>query len=354
MSRVRSALIAAGAVVLLVPAAAAAEAPPERAPSSSAPAPPPAAAADPTPASEGEAQPAPEHQQRASKLKLRLHRIKRGKLKVGGKFTAAGTLRPFVRGERVTLLLRRGKKTIRRKRMRVRERRHAGLTYGRFKISDKLVRPGRYTVRAIHHPSARLARARDRTRPFRIRYPDLDPGNHRDTVKVFNRLLARQGYVNDRGRAYDSATERAVLAFRKVNKMDRTTNATPKIFKRLAKGKGGYKVRHPGSGRHVEADLSRQIMVLAKGRKAKEIYHISTGAPATPTYPGTWRFYSKTPGYNSLGMYYSVYYNRGFAIHGYHSVPTYPASHGCLRNPIPNAKHIYNWVDVGMLIHIDR
>jgi lipoprotein-anchoring transpeptidase ErfK/SrfK len=28
-------------------------------------------------------------------------------------------------------------------------------------------------------------------------------------------------------------------------------------------------------------------------------------------------------------------------------VPTYPASHGCLRVPIPNARAIYDWIDIG-------
>ena len=51
-------------------------------------------------------------------------------------------------------------------------------------------------------------------------------------------------------------------------------------------------------------------------------------------------------------MYYSVYFIRGYAIHGYQSVPTYPASHGCLRNPIPDSKHIYDWVDIGDPIYV--
>ncbi len=50
-------------------------------------------------------------------------------------------------------------------------------------------------------------------------------------------------------------------------------------------------------------------------------------------------------------MYYSVYWHGGYAIHGYHSVPPYPASHGCVRNPIPESKFIYNWVSLGMSIY---
>jgi lipoprotein-anchoring transpeptidase ErfK/SrfK len=50
-------------------------------------------------------------------------------------------------------------------------------------------------------------------------------------------------------------------------------------------------------------------------------------------------------------MYYSVYWHGGYAIHGYASVPTYNASHGCVREPIPNAIFIYNWVRLGMSIY---
>jgi lipoprotein-anchoring transpeptidase ErfK/SrfK len=33
-------------------------------------------------------------------------------------------------------------------------------------------------------------------------------------------------------------------------------------------------------------------------------------------------------------------------------VPTHPASHGCIRIPIPQAREIYNWVQLGMPIWV--
>jgi lipoprotein-anchoring transpeptidase ErfK/SrfK len=69
------------------------------------------------------------------------------------------------------------------------------------------------------------------------------------------------------------------------------------------------------------------------------VVHVSTGATGnTPV--GRWRIYRKTPGTNSLSMYYSMYFLRGFATHGYPSVPTWPASHGCVRLP--------NWFAPGL------
>ena len=88
-------------------------------------------------------------------------------------------------------------------------------------------------------------------------------------------------------------------------------------------------------------------MALIDGRNVQRIYHISSGSPATPTVLGSYRTYMKTPGTNAKGMVYSSYFIRGYAIHGYASVPTYNASHGCLRVPVPDAVSIYNWVKMG-------
>ena len=55
----------------------------------------------------------------------------------------------------------------------------------------------------------------------------------------------------------------------------------------------------------------------------------------------------KAAGTNSLGMYMSSYFIRGYAIHGYPSVPMYPASHGCLRVPMSEAVSIFRWIHHG-------
>ncbi|TMK38355.1 MAG: L,D-transpeptidase, partial [Actinobacteria bacterium] len=69
--------------------------------------------------------------------------------------------------------------------------------------------------------------------------------------------------------------------------------------------------------------------------------------PSTPTVIGHFRVYTKDPGTNSEGMVDSNYFIAGYAIHGYADVPTYAASHGCLRIPIPNAAAVFAWVKVG-------
>ena len=43
---------------------------------------------------------------------------------------------------------------------------------------------------------------------------------------------------------------------------------------------------------------------------------------------------------------------RGVAIHGYASVPTYPASHGCVRTPLWFAPGFYSRWDVGASVYV--
>jgi lipoprotein-anchoring transpeptidase ErfK/SrfK len=51
-------------------------------------------------------------------------------------------------------------------------------------------------------------------------------------------------------------------------------------------------------------------------------------------------------------MYFSNYFIRGYAIHGYAEVPTFAASHGCLRVPLANAVSIYKWISLGNRIFV--
>ena len=91
-------------------------------------------------------------------------------------------------------------------------------------------------------------------------------------------------------------------------------------------------------------------MALIEGDTPVHTFHVSTGTGGTPTVRGNFRFYRKDPGYNEKRMYFSAYFIRGYATHGYSSVPNYNASHGCVRNPEQFSRFIYNWIDIGMPI----
>jgi L,D-transpeptidase catalytic domain len=300
---------------------------------------------DTTPAAPPPPSPAPPEQQKQA-LKLDLRGAKGGKVRVGHRLRILGTVSPWRAGQEVTVTVQRGNKAIKEEVVPVT---HAGAV-GQFgSRSPVLVEPGHYAVTAELTDGA----ARAGSDGLKIKYPTLNRGNRGKHVKIFNRVLDKQGYVPSRGRKFTERTGRAVLTYRKVHGMARTMRGTSGMFKKLAAGRGAYKLRRPGAGKHVEVSVGRQVMVLADNGKAQRTYPVSTGKSSTPTVRGHFRFYRRQPGFNSIGMYYSVYFHRGYAIHGYRSVPArYPASHGCVRSPIPDAHSIYNWVRLGMSIYV--
>jgi hypothetical protein len=269
-----------------------------------------------------------------------------GKLDVGKPARAFGYLRPFVPDQHVRVKLVEHGKVLRKVNPEVNK--VPGKNKGRFNFHSKdLVAPGSYKVIAEHERNGDQGRVVARSKKFGIKYPDLDPGNRSSVVRTFNRLLNRRGYFSSNGKKYNVRTEWGVMAFRKVNGMARNYNANPKIFRKLAANKGKFHLKYPDRGKHVEVDISKQVMALANHGKPQHVFAVSTGAPATPTIRGHFHFYRKDAGYNSEGMYYSVYFIRGYATHGYNPVPPYNASHGCVRNPIPDSIFIYNWISLG-------
>ena len=184
---------------------------------------------------------------------------------------------------------------------------------------------------------------------FRVRVPRRV--SRGPVAKLFNRSLQAQGFhTGTRGPRVTSGTHLAIKAFRKVNGMSWNEAYSPSIFRTLLLGKGAFNPRF-SDGKHVEVDISRQVMALVEGKRPVHTFHVSTGTGGTPTVLGNYRFYLKQPGYNSSRMYYSVYFIGGYATHGYSSVPNGRASHGCVRNPIQFSRFIYNWIDLGDPMH---
>jgi hypothetical protein len=171
-------------------------------------------------------------------------------------------------------------------------------------------------------------------------------------VRAFKKEMAKMGYVSGGGSCFNGRLGREVLAYRKVNDMDRNQKASATLVKKAFAGKGGYHVKYPGAGEHAEVPLSKQVLVLTKGDKPFAIYPVSTGKSSTPTITGHYTFYRREPGYNNEGMYYSFYWHNGYAVHGYAEVPNYPASHGCVRTFIADQPRIYDQLNYGESIFV--
>lgn len=254
-----------------------------------------------------------------------------------------GVLRPFVPGQVVEVVLFNGRRRAQSKRVRVGAR-------GVFRLRLRPGHFGDYTIRATHKATAQQAAATAKPQRFTAIAGDAHRGGAE--VRLLQVGLARLGYATSVSGRYDDATGLAVLAFRKVNDMSRTTTADRSIYVKIFRGQGGFRLRYPRAGRHVEFSWSHQALVLADHGRPELVYHASSGKPSTPTVFGHFHFYSKDPGVNGEGMFDSNYFIGGYAVHGYPDVPTYAASHGCIRVPNSDAPQIFSWIKLGMSIYV--
>jgi Putative peptidoglycan binding domain/L,D-transpeptidase catalytic domain len=269
----------------------------------------------------------------------------------GGRITVAAVVRPFVPGEIAVLEIRRSGKVVDRQRARIRRaKRGAGKVSFKFKPKRK----GVYKLRIHHDASSAQVSFKSRAARFKAVVLNAGEGARGTDVLLLQRGLYQLGYAVPVTGYYDSATSRAVLAFRKTNGFARNGYADAKVFSPVLQGRGTFRPRYDSPSKHVEFDWSRQVLALIENGRAKRIYHSSSGKASTPTVFGSFRFYRKEPGTNSHGMVQSNYFIGGYAIHGYVDVPAYAASHGCLRVPIPNAYQIDRQIDIGETIYVYR
>jgi L,D-transpeptidase-like protein len=284
------------------------------------------------------------HGPRKATVKIRIGHLDGGRAPIYSKVPVFGTLAPFVRHQRVSVNYFLNGRKLMTKKVRVRKGK-GGI--GVFHSVIVLRKGGKYAASARHVANRKLGGDHTVRKSWKVSYRAIAHGSCGRVVHGFRLALNRLGYVPGGGSCFNGKMGRAVLAFRKVNGMARTERAGKGVVKQVFSGRGGYRVRYPHAGEHVEASLSKQVIVFSKGDRPFAIYPISSGKPSTPTIQGHFNFYYSQPGYNSEGMYYSRYFHGGYAIHGYHSVPNYPASHGCLRTYISDQPEIYNLIFIG-------
>ena len=255
----------------------------------------------------------------------------------------------YVPNQRVVLhVFRDGVRVVSRT-LRIRHHGHHGVFSALLRIGGV----GRLTVRAIHTATAAQGRLVSRAFSLWLVAPQAQPGQRSYSVRILQYQLSAQHYVVGVPGVYDAQTQQAVIAFRKMANLDRSFVADANVFDGLAAGAGGFVIRYPSQARHVEADLTHQVLALigADG-VVQSLYQLSSGKPSTPTALGNFAVYWQQPGVNNVGMVDSSYFNGGDAIHGYPEVPPYAASHGCLRVWIPDALAIYDWALLGTPVDV--
>lgn len=267
----------------------------------------------------------------------------------GGAVYVHGTVKPFVPGQTVRVVFSHNGHVKGARTVKLGRSGHVG----RFRVKAPTSGRGGVTVSATHAATSAMAAFTAKPTRFELLSPNLSAGARGPAVWLLQRRLSQLHYAVPLSGVYEAGTGNAVIAYRKMASLPLASSTGAGVFRKLENGAGSFHVRYPHDGRHVEANLSKQVLAeIEPHGKVRLIYTMSSGKPSTPTVLGRYHVYLKTPGVNSEDMVDSNYFIRGYAIHGYPEVPTYAASHGCLRVPIEDAAAIYSWVQLGTIVDV--
>jgi hypothetical protein len=221
--------------------------------------------------------------------------------------------------------------------------------FGRLRVRLSTHRATTYRVLVTVAPAQGYAATR-RALQQTVFLPNLRLGSRGASVLGLEQRLHQLHYALGRVDGYYGIdTSDAVVAFQKLHGLPRTSSTDLRFWRAL--DRAGIPAARYGGPKHVEVSKERQVLLLVSGGQVALIVPVSTGATGnTPL--GVWHVYSRVPGYNAEQMYYSSFFVGAFAIHGYHSVPPYPASHGCVRIPIWVAPRVYSLIDYGTTVYI--
>lgn len=116
--------------------------------------------------------------------------------------------------------------------------------------------------------------------------------------------------------------------------------------------------------KNIHVNLTEEMLYAYDGNELFMKVPVSTGLEYTPTPPGTFTVFRKTPSrymqgplpgvstqvYDLPGVPWNLYFtNEGAVIHGayWHDHFGEPWSHGCVNLSPQNAKKLYMWADIG-------
>jgi hypothetical protein len=239
---------------------------------------------------------------------------------------------------------------------------HRGVLVGTYKARAK---DGKATLRLplrgvdaftlnVALPAAAGLDARALQTKVSVRARTLAAGSSGPYVKGMLTALQRLAFrVPGVGYNFTGQVKDSVMAFQKAYGLSRTYVFNTACWRKID-GAKLIKPRHATPSTHVEVDKGRQILMVVKGGKPVGIICVSTGASGN-TPEGTFHIQQKHPfttsGYGGI-LVRTMGFVGNFAIHGYSPVPPYPASHGCVREPIWACYWVYDNSFVGETLYI--
>lgn len=176
------------------------------------------------------------------------------------------------------------------------------------------------------------------------------------STRDLQQLLADLGFMDPSGvsGSVDTQTQTAVLGFQKWAGLPRDGLLTTATVGALERARRPEPARR-GPGARIEVQLGRQVALLIRNGRVERVVHISSGAGgATPI--GSFHVFRKER-YSwsvpfKVWLPWASYFVGGVAFHEFGSVPTYAASHGCVRVNHYDAQLLYEFAGFGTPVDV--
>ncbi|MDQ1434589.1 MAG: hypothetical protein QOF59_1405 [Actinomycetota bacterium] len=181
-----------------------------------------------------------------------------------------------------------------------------------------------------------------------------------------NRLMSMGYWLPSANGVFDDNMQQAVYAFQKVNGLPRT--GAIDAFTQNKFRSAGRPAPRSTSGSMIEIDKARQVLFIVQNGHVNYIFNASTGSDhpyvldgvgySAHTPEGIFSVIRQVdgPDHGPLGTLWRPKYFTwsGIAVHGYSSVPPYPASHGCTRvsNDAMNWIWANNIMPIGLTVWV--
>jgi lipoprotein-anchoring transpeptidase ErfK/SrfK len=266
-----------------------------------------------------------------------------GGVRVFGKGRVHGSLLPAHGDGEVTYTVKRAGKEVGHGRIPLKNGRW-------FSARVAIKKPGTYHA-VVHFSDGDHSPVRESTPSRTTALPTLGIGSKGPMVKVLEKRLRKLHYHLDGvDKRYDYRTSDAVVAFNKVQGRTRTGSVDASTWRAL----GSPRIPKPVAARpkfHIEVDQTKQVLYMVKKGKVNGVLHVSTGANGY-THDGVYHVYRKLAGTSGGGLYYPSYFDGLRALHGWSEVPTYNASHGCVRLPMWAAQWVFGKAKIGTEVRV--
>ena len=151
---------------------------------------------------------------------------------------------------------------------------------------------------------------------------------------------------------FDKRTYQAVIAFQKWEGLSRNGVMGADDWARLIDA-ARPQPSVATSGTWIEVNKARQVLLLVEDGAVVRTLPVSTGSASVGIVTPSRMFtvYRTAPTWEGP-RYKPCYLRNLLAIHGYPSVPAWPASHGCVRVTLWDMDELYPHISVGLRVYI--